>query len=92
MDEKKLLNGMELHDEELDKVAGGSLHWTTDGRLKINWPEEYSCCDMKYFKGLLDGLTGKDAILSGYFRCSECAYRTSDSYCTNPDVAASFKG
>ena len=23
MDEKKMLNGMELHDEELDKVVGG---------------------------------------------------------------------
>lgn len=24
MDEKKMLNGMELHDEELDKISGGA--------------------------------------------------------------------
>ena len=87
MDEKKMLNGMELQYEELDKVVGGAVFLKSDGRVKISDSEGDSCGNPYYFK---DICTGLNAIKSGHFRCSDCEYWSGDGYCTNPDVAASL--
>ena len=87
MDEKKMLNGMELHDEELDKVVGGAVSLTADGRVEIDDSEECSCRNPWFFK---DRFTGLDSLQSGNWRCSDCVYWSGKRYCTNPDVAASL--
>ena len=101
MDEKKMLNGMELHDEELDKVVGGvfegkatGCHLQADGRVIVIVKSDCSCHSMLFFKDLMTGENGLHAIA----RCQDCVYFTYctshdyDGYCTNPDVAASLKG
>ena len=58
MDEKKMLNGMELHDEELDKVVGG-LDGNTSATLAYPQSDgtvyvcdaDLSCCYGKYYWG-----------------------------------------
>ena len=102
MDEKKMLNGMELNDEELDKVAGGVVGGTAtgcrlqeDGRVLVIDKSVCSCHNMLFFKDLMSGENGLHAIA----RCQDCVYFTDetyrgyfDGYCNNPDVAASLKG
>ena len=100
MDEKKMLNGMELHDEELDKVVGGVVGGTAagcklqaDGRVLVIDKSDCSCPSVLFFKDLMSGANG----LHTNARCQDCVYFTDDTYrgyydgyCTNPDVAASL--
>ena len=92
MDEKKMLNGMELHDEELDKVVGGAVYLKRDGRVEISDSGECSCHNMLFFKDRMSGDNGLHTLA----RCQDCVYFTYntnpdfDGCCTNPDVAASL--
>ena len=97
MDEKKMLNGMELHDEDLDKVVGGTAtgcRLKEDGRVLVIDKSDCSCHSVLFFKDLMSGENGLHAIA----RCQDCVYFTYytnpdiDGYCNNPDVAASLKG